>query len=72
MEAEANLSQINLLTSPLALVLGAEGKGLSKLTRARCDLLAKIPQFGKIESLNVSAAATLAVYEVARARGSLI
>ena len=72
MDAEANLSQINLLTSPVALVLGAEGKGLSKLTKARCDLLAKIPQFGRVESLNVSAAATLAVYEVARARGTLI
>jgi 23S rRNA (guanosine2251-2'-O)-methyltransferase len=53
---------------PVVLVLGAEGSGLSRLVRQRCDVLVAIPMLGRLSSLNVSAAATLACYEVARQR----
>jgi 23S rRNA (guanosine2251-2'-O)-methyltransferase len=56
------------VTGPLALVIGAEGKGLALLTRKRCDVLVSIPQHGTIESLNVAAAGAVAFFELARAR----
>ncbi len=50
------------------LVLGGEGRGLSRLARERCDWLARLPMFGKVESLNAGVAGAIAMYEVARQR----
>lgn len=67
--AERNLSELgDLATGGICLVLGAEGPGLSRLVRERCDLLVRIPMRGRLSSLNVSTAAALATYEVARHR----
>jgi len=58
----------DLATEGICLVLGAEGAGLSRLVRERCDVIVSIPMRGRLSSLNVSTAAALATYEVARHR----
>ena len=68
-EADRSLFDLgDLAAEGICLVLGAEGSGLSRLARERCDLIVSIPMRGRLSSLNVSAAASLAVYEVARHR----
>lgn len=51
------------LTGPLAIVIGSEGKGMSRLTKENCDFLTKIPMQGKITSLNASVSAGIVIYE---------
>ncbi|HMN21436.1 MAG TPA: 23S rRNA (guanosine(2251)-2'-O)-methyltransferase RlmB [Ottowia sp.] len=66
-EAEQSIYQIDL-KGPTALVLGAEGPGLRQLTRKTCDLLARIPMQGAVDSLNVSVASGVCLYEAQRQR----
>ena len=54
------------LDGPIALVIGNEGKGISRIVKEKCDVLVKIPMVGKISSLNASAAAAILIYEVVR------
>lgn len=66
-EAENSLYDVDLSGS-VALVMGAEGKGLRRLTRETCDHLAKLPMAGEVSSLNVSVAAGVFLYEAVRQR----
>jgi 23S rRNA (guanosine2251-2'-O)-methyltransferase len=68
-DGEMDLADYDGLADPLALVVGAEGTGLSRLVRERCDVVVRIPIARDTESLNVSVAAGLALYAVAQARG---
>ena len=65
--ATETLYQVDL-TSPVALVLGAEGDGMRQLTAKTCDQLVRIPMLGAVESLNVSVASGVCVYEAVRQR----
>jgi 23S rRNA (guanosine2251-2'-O)-methyltransferase len=65
---DQSLFGLPLLSEPVALVVGAEGKGLARLVAERVDVIASIPLVGPIESLNASVAAALGVFEIARVR----
>jgi 23S rRNA (guanosine2251-2'-O)-methyltransferase len=67
-DGDTTIDALTVADAPLVLVLGAEGRGLSRLARDRCDVLARIPMYGRLESLNVSAAAAVACFEIARRR----
>lgn len=67
-EAEQTIFSLDLKMS-LALVMGAEGTGMRHLTQENCDFLVKIPMRGQVESLNVSVAAAIMIYEVLRQKG---
>jgi 23S rRNA (guanosine2251-2'-O)-methyltransferase len=67
-EAEQSLYQLNM-DGALAVVMGSEGRGMRRLVRESCDQLVKIPMPGSVESLNVSVATGVALFEVNRQRG---
>jgi 23S rRNA (guanosine2251-2'-O)-methyltransferase len=69
-EATQSLYQVDL-RGALAIVMGGEGKGLRRLTREQCDLLVKLPMAGSVESLNVSVACGISLYEAVRQRGNV-
>lgn len=68
-EADTNLYDSDL-KGPTALVMGAEGKGMRRLTRENCDFLVKLPMAGSVSSLNVSVATGVCLFEVVRQRAS--
>jgi 23S rRNA (guanosine2251-2'-O)-methyltransferase len=67
-DGELDLDDLEAATGSLALVVGGEGRGLSRLVGERCDLRVRIPMSGQVESLNASVAAAVALAEVARRR----
>lgn len=67
-DGDRSLFGLDLLTEPVALVIGSEGSGVSRLVKERADVVASIPIASDVESLNASTAATLAVFELARQR----
>jgi 23S rRNA (guanosine2251-2'-O)-methyltransferase len=66
-DAEKSLYEADF-SGPAALVMGSEGEGMRRLTRENCDLLVSIPMFGSVESLNVSVASGVCLYEARRQR----
>lgn len=67
-EGDVSLDDFELASGPLVLVVGSEGKGLSRLVRQTCDVTVSIPIAGRVESLNASVAAGVVLAEVARQR----
>jgi 23S rRNA (guanosine2251-2'-O)-methyltransferase len=65
---DTSIHDLAVADRAVCLVLGAEGKGLSRLVRERCDVVASIPLYGRLASLNVASAGAVACYEIARHR----
>lgn len=68
MGGDVSIHDLPPVDRPVVVVLGAEGRGLGRLARQRCEVVASIPMVGSVESLNVSVAGALALYEVVRQR----
>jgi len=68
MDGRVELDQADL-SGPIGLVLGGEGRGISRLVAEECDQMVRLPMWGKVNSLNVSVAAGVVLYEVRRRRG---
>ena len=68
MDGDVELPGLELATSPLVVVVGSEGKGLSRLVRETCDQIVSIPMSSAVESLNAGLAAGVTLYEIARLR----
>jgi len=71
-DADRPLFGLGLLAEPVAVVIGAEGRGLAPLVAERVDVRVSIPLRNEVESLNAAVAASLACYEVARVRGAAV
>ncbi len=71
-DSDAGLFDLEVGDEPVMLVVGAEGKGLSRLVRTRCDVVVSLPLWGPISSLNVGVAGALACYEIARRREGVV
>jgi len=67
-DGRVSLDEFSLAADPLAIVVGSEGRGLSRLVRETCDVTVSIPMIGPAESLNASVAAGVLLAEVARRR----
>lgn len=68
MDGDTSIHDLPPLDGPVVVVVGSEGRGLGRLVRQRCEVVASIPLMGATESLNVSVAGALALYEVVRRR----
>ena len=67
-DGDLELSDLEAATEPLVLVVGSEGRGLSRLVRQTCDVVVSIPMAGEMESLNAGVAAGIVLYDVSRRR----
>ncbi|NDA39671.1 MAG: 23S rRNA (guanosine(2251)-2'-O)-methyltransferase RlmB, partial [Actinobacteria bacterium] len=70
-DADTEVEAMEIADQPIYLVVGSEGRGLSRLVRENCDLLIKIPMSNTVESLNASVAMSIALYAVDRKRNAL-
>ncbi|WP_261574149.1 23S rRNA (guanosine(2251)-2'-O)-methyltransferase RlmB [Frankia gtarii] len=67
-DADTTIDELEMATDPIVLVIGSEGRGLSRLVEERCDVTVRIPMAGAVESLNAGVAAGIALAEIARRR----